>query len=121
MKRVIIQSLMLSSLLSVPISISWGAAPTAGIGTFGNGVTVEGLVLQAGASVGGNTQLETSIGTLHGDSQADAGASFSPTVAVKSGILGVSLVNAGAAVAGDLCAKVSVASLGASTCTYSAP
>ena len=92
------------------------AAPKANItGAFAPDVTLDGMIVQAGAAIGGNAELETSIGTVHGDS---TGADFSPKISVGSGILGVSIVNAGLAVGGDICAKVSIGSVGASTCTY---
>ena len=74
-----------------------------------------GVVLNAGISVGGDAELETSIGSTHGNT--DIGGDLNLDVSMRD-LFGVSVVNAGASIGGSLCAKTAIGSVGASTCTY---
>ncbi len=86
-------------------------------GTFAPEIQIEGNVINAGMSIGGDAELEVSIGTLHGNAKVN---DFKPVISIGDGALQSSIVNAGMAVGGDLCAKVSIGTMGAGTCSMGA-
>jgi len=96
-------------------------APVALIGgEVNNNIDVRGTIINAGAGLGGMTDgdvdLEVSIGTVHGNSEINGDLNNNITV---YGALGAAtIVNAALAWQGTTCAKTSIGSIGASTCTY---
>ena len=112
-KKSFVTSLFMTSLLTYS-SAGLADAPTARTaGEFSPIISIQGMVVQAGAAIGGDAELETSIGTMHGNTSA---GKFTPIISIGSGVLATSVLNAGIAVGGDACAKVAIGSLGASTC-----
>lgn len=84
-------------------------------------VTTEAAILNAGIALGGAADLEVSLGSTHGETRV--GGDLNTTVQVGGlggGLFGlqVSVINAGASIGGDLCAKTAVGSLGATSCSY---
>jgi hypothetical protein len=100
--------------------IAFAEAPAAVIqNDLNNDIELRGAVINAGASIGGfkggGLEMETSIGTVHGGVKAD---SVDNNILIYGLLGGISVVNAAVTWQGNLCSKVAIGSIGASTCTY---
>ena len=109
----ILRSLLVTASIFASSAVFAQAPEPQVTGTFSPEITIEGNVLNAGAAIGGDAELEVSIGTLHGNARVN---DFTPKISIGDGVLQTSVVNAGLTVGGDLCAKISIGTLGASTC-----
>lgn len=111
--------------LGLASGLSMAEAPQADVGTFDSNVEY-GIIFNGGMAIGGDAALELSVGTVHGNSEVD---SFTANVTQAGGLnatlggagLGLTgvIFNGGLVIGGDICAKTAVASVGASTCSYS--
>lgn len=96
-------------------------APVARIGgAINNEILIRGMILNAGAAIGGmeggNADLEVSVGTVHGNSEVNG--DVNNNIQILGALGSIAIVNTGMSWQGKLCAKTSVGSIGASTCTY---
>ena len=84
-------------------------------------VTTKAVVVNAGISLGGHADLETSMASTHGDTRVGGDLNSNVEIGdLGGGLFGLqaSVINAGASIGGDLCAKTSIGSLGSSSCSY---
>lgn len=121
----LISSTLLGALALSLASFAMAEAPTTTTSTNVGGdinvnVVTDGMVVNAGAAIGGHADLEASVGSTHGDTTV--GGSLNIDVQVgQLGVfgLGASVLNAGITTGGgDLCAKTAIGSIGASSCSY---
>jgi hypothetical protein len=96
-------------------------APVALIGgSVENQILIRGMIVNAGAAIGGmeggNADLEVSVGTVHGNSEING--DVNNNISILGALGSIAIVNTGISWQGKLCAKTSVGSIGASTCTY---
>lgn len=110
-----ISSLMLNA------SIAFAEAPVAQIGgAINNEILIRGMIVNAGAAIGGmeggNADLEVSVGTVHGNSEVNG--DVNNNIQILGALGSIAIVNTGMSWQGKLCAKTSVGSIGASTCSY---
>lgn len=115
-----IPAILFSLTTNLPLTcLAEAPAATVG-GDVNNNIELRGAVINAGASIGGNKggglEMETSIGTIHGNSTV--GGDVNNNILVYGLLGGVSVVNAAVTWQGNLCSKVAIGSIGASTCTY---
>lgn len=102
-------------------ALAQAEAPVAKIGgTVDNQILIRGMLVNAGAAIGGmeggNADLEVSVGTVHGNSEING--DLNNNISILGALGSIAIVNAGMSWQGKLCAKTSVGSIGASTCTY---
>ena len=110
-----------TGLLLVAAGLAQAEAPVALIGgEVNNNIDVRGAIINAGAGLGGmndgDVDLEVSIGTVHGNSEING--DLNNDIIVYGAFGAVTVVNAGLSWQGTTCAKTSIGSIGASTCTY---
>jgi hypothetical protein len=119
LQRLINSKTIFFSLAFFSASLYAEAPSSDGLGDVKNNIELRGAVINAGASIGGfkggGLEMETSIGTIHGDSTA---TNVTNNILVYGLLGGISVVNAAVTWQGNLCSKVAIGSLGASTCTY---
>ena len=112
-------SLLTIAGLQLASSVAFGAAPETRIeGTNTQEITLTGLVGAVGMTLNGDLEAETSIGSVHQGSLIN-GPNVQSVDWQGGSLLGVDILGgvAVASIAGDACGKLSIASVGSSTCS----
>ncbi len=107
--------------MSFFVNHSNASAPIGSVsGDVNNNIELRGGVVNAGSAIGGfqggGLEMETSIGTVHGEYKV--GGDVNNNILLYGLLGGISVVNAAVTWQGNLCSKVAIGSVGASTCTY---